>query len=80
MVRNGQPIHGLHGQDRAGIIGAVLLYTGHERDMDYYLDSIMIRARPVRADYWFGLNGMMNNQYQRTARLLSLHLKRTDSR
>ena len=68
-------IHCLHGQDRTGIIGAALLYAGHERDMDYYLDSIMIRARPVRADYWFGLNGMMNNEYQHTARLLSLHLK-----
>ena len=73
-------IHCLHGQDRTGIIGAALLYAGHERDMNYYLDSIMIRARPVRAEYWFGLKGMMNNQYQRTARLLSLHLKRTDSR
>lgn len=68
-------IHCLQGQDRTGIIGAALLYAGHERDMDYYLDSIMIRARPIRADYWFGLNGMMNNQYQRTARLLSMHLK-----
>ncbi|MGB1955262.1 MAG: hypothetical protein ACPHUK_06645, partial [Candidatus Poseidoniaceae archaeon] len=73
-------IHCLHGQDRTGIIGAALLYAGHERDMDYYLDSIMIRARPIRADYWFGLNGRMNNEYQHTARLLSLHLKRTDSR
>ena len=68
-------IHCLSGQDRTGIIGAALLYAGHERDMDYYLDSILIRARPVRADYWFGLNGRMNNQYQHTARLLSLHLK-----
>ena len=68
-------IHCLHGQDRTGIIGAALLYAGHERDMDYYLDSIMIRARPIRAEYWFGLSGRMNNQYQHTARLLSLHLK-----
>ena len=68
-------IHCLHGQDRTGIIGAALLYAGHERDMDYYLDSIMIRARPIRAEYWFGLNGRMNNQYQHTAHLLSLHLK-----
>lgn len=73
-------IHCLHGQDRTGIIGAAILYAGYERYIDYNLDSIMIRARPARADYWFGLNGMMNNQYQRTARLLSLHLKRTDSR
>ena len=68
-------IHCLHGQDRTGIIGAALLYAGHERDMDYYLDSIMIRARPIRAEYWFGLDGRMNNEYQHTARLLSLHLK-----
>ncbi|MDA8551534.1 hypothetical protein N9K84_05350 [Candidatus Poseidoniales archaeon] len=80
MVRNGQPIHGLHGQDRTGIIGAALLYAEHERDMDYYLASIIIRACPIRVNYWFGLNGMMNNQYQRTARLLSLHLKSARSR
>ena len=70
-------IHCLHGQDRTGIIGAALLYAGHERDMDYYLDSILIRARPVRAEYWFGLGGRMNTEYQHTARLLSLHLKST---
>jgi len=68
-------IHCLHGQDRTGIIGAALIFAAHEGDMNSVLDNIMIRARPVRAGYWFGLNGMMNKQYRHTAYLLSLHLK-----
>lgn len=71
-------IHCLHGQDRTGIIGAALLFAGHERGMN--IDMLMTKARPVRADYWFGFNGMMNNQYQRTAHLLSLHLKSSTHR